>query len=65
MAGTWLSGLRQGRSPVLSLQNGVDNEPHLSETVGADRVIGGLAVRIGGHIVSPGVIEAEGAAQIV
>ncbi|MEX2473830.1 ketopantoate reductase family protein [Marinobacter sp.] len=60
--GVWL---RRGRSPVLSLQNGVDNEPLLAEAVGADRVIGGLAVRIGGHIVSPGVIEAEGVAEIV
>ncbi len=60
--GDWL---KQGQTPVLSLQNGVDNEPLLAETVGADRVIGGLAVRIGGHITRPGVIEAEGLAQIV
>lgn len=60
--GDWL---RQGRVPVLSLQNGVDNEPLLAEAVGAGRVIGGLAVRIGGHIVSPGVIEVEGVAQVV
>nr|AMR08645.1 2-dehydropantoate 2-reductase [uncultured bacterium] len=55
----------QGRVPVLSLQNGVDNEPLLADAIGAGRVIGGLAVRIGGHIVRPGVIEAEGVAQIV
>ncbi|MCL1485399.1 MAG: 2-dehydropantoate 2-reductase [Marinobacter sp.] len=60
--GEWL---RQGRAPVLSLQNGVDNEPLLAEAIGADRVIWGLAVRIGGHIVRPGVIEAEGVAEIV
>lgn len=60
--GAWL---KQGRAPVLSLQNGVDNEPLLAEAIGADRVIGGLAVRIGGHIARPGVIEAEGVAQIV
>lgn len=60
--GEWL---RQGRVPVLSLQNGVDNEPLLAAAIGADRIIGGLAVRIGGHIVRPGVIEAEGVAQIV
>ncbi|NMT63044.1 ketopantoate reductase family protein [Marinobacter orientalis] len=60
--GDWL---RRGQTPVLSLQNGVDNEPLLEEAIGADRVIGGLAVRIGGHIVRPGVIEAEGVAQIV
>ncbi len=60
--GAWL---KQGRVPVLSLQNGVDNEPLLAEAIGADRIIGGLAVRIGGHIARPGVIEAEGVAQIV
>lgn len=60
--GAWL---KQGRTPVLSLQNGVDNEPLLAEAIGADRVIGGLAVRIGGHIARPGVIQAEGVAQIV
>ena len=60
--GAWL---QQGRISVLSLQNGVDNEPLLAAAIGADRIIGGLAVRIGGHIVRPGVIEAEGVAQIV
>ncbi|MCK2148060.1 ketopantoate reductase family protein [Marinobacter alexandrii] len=60
--GAWL---KLDRTPVLSLQNGVDNEPLLAEAVGPDRVIGGLAVRIGGHIARPGVIEVEGAAQIV
>lgn len=60
--GDWL---KQGQSPVLSLQNGVDNEQILSEAIGDQRVIGGLAVRIGGHIVSPGIIQAEGAAEIV
>ncbi|MEQ9545700.1 MAG: 2-dehydropantoate 2-reductase [Marinobacter sp.] len=60
--GAWLN---QGRVPVLSVQNGVDNEPLLAEAIGADRVIGGLAVRIGGHVARPGVIEAEGIAQIV
>ena len=60
--GAWL---RQGRVPVLSLQNGVDNEPLLAEAIGAERIIGGLAVRIGGHIVRPGVVEAEGVAEIV
>lgn len=54
--GDWL---KQGRAPVLSLQNGVDNEQLLAKAVGAERVIGGLAVRIGGHIVRPGVIEAR------
>lgn len=60
--GPWLY---HGKVPVLSLQNGVDNEPALASLLGDRRVLGGLAVRIGGHIVQPGVVEAEGPAQIV
>ncbi|MET4025740.1 2-dehydropantoate 2-reductase [Marinobacter sp. MBR-99] len=57
--------LRSGSVPVLSLQNGVDNEPLIAEVVGEARVLGGLAVRIGGHITEPGKVFAEGVAQIV
>jgi 2-dehydropantoate 2-reductase len=57
--------LRAGSVPVLSLQNGVDNEPLIAEMVGEARVLGGLAVRIGGHITEPGKVFAEGVAQIV
>lgn len=57
--------LRAGSVPVLSLQNGVDNEPRIAEVVGEKRVLGGLAVRIGGHITEPGAVSAEGVAQIV
>ena len=57
--------LAQSDVPVLSLQNGVDNEPMIARVLGENRVLGGLAVRIGGHIVEPGVVEAEGVAQIV
>lgn len=60
--GPWLY---HGKVPVLSLQNGVDNEPALASLLGDHRVLGGLAVRIGGHIVQPGLVEAEGPAQIV
>ncbi|WP_421867106.1 ketopantoate reductase family protein [Marinobacter adhaerens] len=60
--GPWLY---HGKVPVLSLQNGVDNEPALASLLGEHRVLGGLAVRIGGHIVQPGVVQAEGPAQIV
>jgi 2-dehydropantoate 2-reductase len=52
-------------TPFLSLQNGVDNESLISDVVGIKRTLGGLAVRIGGHIVSPGKIEAKGEAQII
>lgn len=58
----WLS---TGSVPVLSLQNGVDNEPLIAEVLGEERVLGGLAVRIGGHITEPGKVFAEGVAQIV
>ncbi|EIJ36700.1 ketopantoate reductase family protein [Thiothrix nivea] len=51
--------------PVISLQNGIDNEPQLADMLGADCVIGGLAVRIGGHITCPGVVEATGVAQVI
>src|SRR5690554_8069869 len=57
--------LRTGSVPVLSLQNGVDNEPLIAEVVGEHRVLGGLAVRIGGHITEPGKVFAEGVAQVV
>lgn len=48
-----------------SLQNGVDNEVLLAKRLGRERVIGGLAVRIGAHIVRPGCVEAVGAAQVM
>lgn len=60
--GPWLA---QSDVPILSLQNGVDNEPTVARMLGESRVLGGLAVRIGGHVAEPGVIEAEGVAQVV
>jgi 2-dehydropantoate 2-reductase len=59
---TWLC---QAETPLLSLQNGVDNEVAVEAVVGCERTIGGLAVRIGGHIVAPGYIEATGVAQVI
>jgi len=61
--GAWLAANRQ--LPVLSLQNGVDNEPAIAAAVGRPRTLGGLAVRIGGHVVAPGRVEALGLAQIL
>lgn len=52
-------------TPVLSLQNGVDNEALLARHLGAERVLGGLAVRIGSHLTAPGTIEAVGPAQVI
>jgi 2-dehydropantoate 2-reductase len=57
--------LEAADTPFLSLQNGVDNEPLISDVVGEKRTLGGLAVRIGGHIISAGKIEATGPAQII
>jgi 2-dehydropantoate 2-reductase len=50
---------------ILSLQNGVDNEPQLAMSLGEKYIVGGLAVRIGGHIISPGEVEATGVAQVI
>lgn len=58
----WLAA---ASTPVLSLQNGVDNEPAIAAALGRNRTLGGLALRIGGHIVRPGVIQASGPAQII
>jgi 2-dehydropantoate 2-reductase len=61
--GTWLRA--EDGPAVLSLQNGVDNEGRIADAIGLHRTIGGLAVRIGGHVVSPGVIEARGPGQVI
>lgn len=59
------SWLERSNLPVLSLQNGVDNEYQIEAHLGSARTVGGLAVRIGGHIIEPGRVEATGPAQIV
>jgi 2-dehydropantoate 2-reductase len=60
--GSWL---KEHPTFVLSLQNGVDNENILSSLLGERLVIGGLAVRIGSHVVKPGVIKSTGKAEII
>ncbi|MFY0676716.1 MAG: 2-dehydropantoate 2-reductase [Neptuniibacter sp.] len=57
--------LTKGKCPVLSLQNGVDNEKLIADVIGEDRTLGGLAVRIGAHISRPGHINATGQAQVI
>lgn len=52
-------------TPVLSLQNGVDNEAVLAQALGASLVLGGLAVRIGTHVEAPGRITATGVGQVI
>lgn len=50
---------------MASLQNGVDNEPVLAQALGADWVVGALAVRIGSHVTAPGRVGATGPGQIL
>jgi 2-dehydropantoate 2-reductase len=49
----------------LSLQNGVDNEIQLASVLGSKHIMGGLAIGIGAHIISPGYIEASGHGKII
>jgi 2-dehydropantoate 2-reductase len=58
----WLAA---ATTPLLSLQNGVDNEFIIASHIGGERTVGGLAIRIGGHIIQPGSVEATGVAQVV
>lgn len=57
--------LNTASTPFISLQNGVDNESLIAEVVGIKRTLGGLAVRIGGHIVAPGKIDSTGKAELI
>lgn len=50
---------------VLSLQNGVENEKYLVDALPKELVLGGIARRIGAHIVQPGVVDAVGPAQVI
>lgn len=60
----WLSA-DDAQFCCISLQNGIDNESLLAERLGEGRIVGGLAVRIGAHILRPGWVEAVGAAQVM
>lgn len=60
--GDWLA---RGKTPVLSVQNGVDNEPYLASFLGQERVWGGLSVRSGGEISAPGVATTTGIYKII
>ena len=53
------------RVPVLSMQNGVDNEEELAAVLGADAVIGGFALRVATHVEAPGHITAVAQGQVV
>lgn len=60
--GPWLQA---GNTPILSLQNGVDNEPFMATVIGTDRVWGGLSVRSGGEISQPGTATTTGIFKII
>ncbi|MDO6460217.1 ketopantoate reductase family protein [Granulosicoccaceae sp. 1_MG-2023] len=51
--------------PVISFQNGVDNEQQLAERLGSDYVLGALLVGIGAHLTAPGHIESTGPGRVV
>lgn len=50
---------------VLSLQNGVENEKQLADVLPKNTVLGGIARRIGAHIIKPGSVESVGPAQVI
>ncbi len=50
---------------IISLQNGVENENILCEFFPQDKVIGGIARKIGAHVVHPGKVEATGNVEII
>ena len=60
--GGWLLA---SHTPVLSLQNGVDNEPYMARTLGRERIWGGLSVRSGGEISAPGVATTTGIYKVI
>jgi 2-dehydropantoate 2-reductase len=51
-------------TPVLSLQNGVDNEDKIDAKLGAGRAMGGVA-QVFATIESPGVIQHQAAGRII
>ena len=59
--GNWL---KLSQCPILSLQNGVDNESVLADTFGKHRVWGGMAIKIGGEVIQPGEIVSTGSAKV-
>ncbi|MEO1962125.1 MAG: 2-dehydropantoate 2-reductase N-terminal domain-containing protein, partial [Cycloclasticus sp.] len=62
----WFKQAKTTQLPlVLSLQNGVENEKYLVDALPKDLVLGGIARRIGAHIIEPGVVESIGPAQVI
>lgn len=50
---------------MLSLQNGVENEMQFAKVLPKGTVLGGIARRIGAHIIQPGIVESIGPAQVI
>lgn len=50
---------------IISLQNGVENEDILALHVDRRCIIGGLSVKLGAHIIKPGMVHAVGVAQTI
>lgn len=48
---------------IVSLQNGVENEDILASYINPKKIIGGLSVKIGAHIIKPGIVDVIGEAQ--
>ncbi|MDK8465700.1 ketopantoate reductase family protein [Marinobacter sp. SS13-12] len=51
--------------PVISLQNGMDNESTLAGALPRNCVFGGLAVKIGAHLTADGSVEAKGPGELI
>ena len=62
----WLNKSKATDFPlVLSLQNGVENEQSIAAVLPKGIVLGGIARRIGAHIIEPGTVESIGPAQVL
>jgi 2-dehydropantoate 2-reductase len=58
-----LAGVVDPGTPVLSLQNGVENVPRLGAVLGAGRVLGAIAF-VGLRVEEPGVVDPAGATDL-
>jgi len=62
----WFSQLDNTILPMIfSLQNGVENEKQLKQALPSTLVLGGIARRIGTHIIKPGLVKAVGPAEVI
>jgi 2-dehydropantoate 2-reductase len=59
-----LGPLLGGKTAVISLQNGIDNEDRIAAVIGLQHVVGGAAYILGA-VKEPGVVDAAGPRSIV